>query len=107
MDESNSGTSRVERQVFPNTHWSVVLAAGRSDTQRAHAALSHLCESYWSALYAYVRQRGHSPEDAQDLTQTFFARLLARNTVAQADPERGRFRSFLLASLKNFLAHEW
>lgn len=107
MAESSSAISSVAPQAFPNTHWSVVLTAGRSDTTRAHAALSRLCETYWYPLYAYVRRRGHSPEDAQDLTQEFFARLLARNTVAKADPERGRFRSFLLASLKNFLAHEW
>jgi RNA polymerase sigma-70 factor (ECF subfamily) len=85
----------------------VVLKAGRNDTTRAHAALEQLCCHYWQPLYAYVRRVGHSPEDAQDLTQEFFARLLERNVVAKADPERGRFRSFLLASLKNFLAHEW
>lgn len=85
----------------------MVVAAGRSDTTRARDALGKLCQTYWLPLYAYVRRVGHSPEDAQDLTQEFFARLLERNTFAQADPERGRFRSFLLASLKNFLASEW
>jgi RNA polymerase sigma factor (sigma-70 family) len=107
MAEASSATSRGAPQAFPHTHWSVVLTAGRADTQRAHAALARLCETYWYPLYAYARRRGNSPEDAQDLTQEFFARLLERNTVAQADPERGRFRSFLLASLKNFLVHEW
>jgi RNA polymerase sigma-70 factor (ECF subfamily) len=85
----------------------VVLAAGRNDTTRARAALEQLCRAYWHPLYAYVRRAGQSPEEAQDLTQEFFARLLAQNTVARADPRRGRFRSFLLASLKHFLANEW
>jgi RNA polymerase sigma-70 factor (ECF subfamily) len=85
----------------------VVLTAGRSDTTRARAALEQLCRNYWHPLYAYVRRAGHSREEAQDLTQEFFARLLAQNTVARADPARGRFRSFLLVSLKHFLANEW
>ena len=92
---------------FVTTHWSVVLTAGRSDTTRARAALEQLCRNYWQPLYAYVRRTGHSREEAEDLTQEFFARLLAQNTVARADPARGRFRSFLLASLKHFLANEW
>ncbi len=99
--------TRVAGAVFATTHWSDVLAAGRNDTPHARTALETLCRNYWPPLYAYVRRLGHSPEDAQDLTQEFFARLLERNTVARADPERGRFRSFLLASLKHFLAHEW
>jgi len=85
----------------------VVLAAGRSDTTRARAALEQLCRNYWHPLYAYVRGTGYSREEAEDLTQEFFARLLAHNSVARADPARGRFRSFLLASLKHFLANEW
>jgi RNA polymerase sigma-70 factor (ECF subfamily) len=85
----------------------VVLAAGRSDTTRARAALEQLCRNYWQPLYAYVRRAGHAREEAEDLTQEFFARLLADNSVARADPARGRFRSFLLGSLKHFLAHEW
>jgi RNA polymerase sigma-70 factor (ECF subfamily) len=89
------------------THWSVVLTAGHSDTTRTRAALETLCQAYWHPLYAYVRRAGYSREEAQDLTQEFFARLLAHNTVARADPARGRFRSFLLASLKHFLANEW
>lgn len=89
------------------TQWSAVLAAGRGDTTNSPAALEELCRNYWPPLYAYVRRLGHSPHDAQDLTQEFFARLLEHNVVAKADRERGRFRSFLLASLKNFLAHEW
>lgn len=95
------------RSAFVTTQWSAVLAAGRSDTTRARVALDQLCRNYWPPLYAYVRRAGHSPEDAQDLTQAFFAHLLSCKAFAKADPERGRFRSFLLASLKNFLAHEW
>jgi len=93
--------------AFVTTQWSAVLAAGRSDTTRARSALEELCRNYWPPLYAYVRRLGYSPPDAQDLTQEFFARLLERRTVARADPERGRFRSFQLKSLKHFLAHEW
>jgi RNA polymerase sigma-70 factor (ECF subfamily) len=103
-------TNRSEpppRSDFVTTHWSVVLTAGRTDSNRAQDALASLCQTYWLPLYAYVRRAGYLREEAEDLTQEFFARLLAQNTVAKADPERGRFRSFLLASLKNFLNHEW
>jgi len=93
--------------AFVTTHWSVVLTAARSDTTRAQDALAKLCQTYWHPLYAYVRRRGHSPEDAQDLTQEFFARLLERNAIATVSPEKGRFRSFLLASLNHFLSDEW
>ena len=93
--------------AFVTTHWSVVLDARRADTGRARDALARLCQTYWHPLYAYVRRVGHSPHDAQDLTQEFFARLLAKNSLAGADESRGRFRSFLLASLKHFLANEW
>jgi RNA polymerase sigma-70 factor (ECF subfamily) len=94
--------------AFLTTHWSVVMAAGHgADTARARDALARLCQTYWHPLYSYVRRLGHSPHDAQDLTQEFFARLLAKNYLANADESRGRFRSFLLASLKHFLANEW
>jgi RNA polymerase sigma-70 factor (ECF subfamily) len=93
--------------AFVTTHWSVVLAARRSDTTRAQTALARLCKAYWYPLYAYVRRRGHEAHDAQDLTQEFFARLLEQNWLAQADRERGRFRTFLLAALSHFLANEW
>jgi RNA polymerase sigma-70 factor (ECF subfamily) len=101
------GSELPDRVVFLTTRWSAVLAAGSNDTTQAQAALEQLCRHYWPPLYAYVRRAGHSSEDAQDLTQEFFARLLARHSLAQADRERGRFRSFLLGSLKHFLAHEW
>jgi DNA-directed RNA polymerase specialized sigma24 family protein len=85
----------------------MVLRAGRSDTKGAGEALAHLCQVYWFPLYAQVRRRGHSAHDAQDLTQGFFARLLANDTIAHADPARGRFRSFVLTALKHFLNDEW
>ncbi len=89
------------------THWSVVLAAGHKDTAQAASALASLCTSYWYPLYSYVRRRGYGPEDAQDLTQEFFARLLEKKWLGQANRERGRFRTFLLSSMSHFLANEW
>ena len=85
----------------------MVLTAGHSDTTLARDALARLCQTYWHPLYAYVRRLGNSPHDSQDLTQEFFARLLEKNYLAGADESRGRFRSFLLAALKHFLANEW
>lgn len=82
------------------------MAAGAAGGEDAQEALAQLCEAYWYPLYAYVRRRGYSAADAQDLTQAFFARLLEKQSLRVADPERGRFRSFLLASLDNFLANE-
>jgi RNA polymerase sigma-70 factor (ECF subfamily) len=106
---SSIGTATVEGSDarFVTTHWSVVLAAGRTDSTRSQNALARLCQTYWYPLYAYVRRRGQSPHDAQDLTQEFFARLLERHTLATADPNRGRFRSFLLSTMNHFLSHEW
>jgi RNA polymerase sigma-70 factor (ECF subfamily) len=93
--------------VFATTHWSVVLAARATGNERAGIALESLCRSYWYPLYAFVRRQGHSPEDSADLTQAFFSRLLAKGVLTLATRERGRFRSFLIAALKNFLANEW
>jgi RNA polymerase sigma-70 factor (ECF subfamily) len=84
-----------------------VLTAGRSDTSRARPALESLCRVYWRPLYAYVRRRGFSPHDAADLTQEFFFRLLERQSLAQVDPAKGRFRSFLLAAMNHFLSDAW
>jgi RNA polymerase sigma-70 factor (ECF subfamily) len=93
---------------FTPTHWSVVLAAAAcSDSIHARDALERLCRNYWLPIYAFVRRQGHNPHDAQDLTQEFFARLLEKNYLARADRDKGRFRSFLLASVKHFLANEW
>jgi RNA polymerase sigma-70 factor (ECF subfamily) len=84
-----------------------VLAAARESRPEARASLGALCETYWYPLYCYVRRRGYRAEEAQDLTQEFFATLLEKDFLRVADPERGRFRSFLLASLNHFLAKEW
>lgn len=92
---------------FASTRWSLVAAAGRSSSAESAQALAVLCETYWYPLYAYVRRGGHGAHEAQDLTQEFFARLLARGNLRTADRQRGKFRTFLLASLKNFLASEW
>lgn len=92
---------------FVTTRWTVVLAAGHRGTAESEAALATLCETYWYPLYAYARRRGSSPEDAQDLTQGFFARLLEKEYVKAADRERGRFRSFLLIAFKRFMAKDW
>jgi RNA polymerase sigma factor (sigma-70 family) len=102
-----TGIERPNRSAFVTTNWTVVVTATRSETTHAHAALARLCQTYWPSLYAYVRRRGYSPEDAEDLTQGFFAHLLAHNAVATVHPEKGRFRSFLLASLNHFLSDEW
>ncbi len=92
---------------FAATHWSVVLQAANRGTPQAESALEQLCRTYWYPLYTYVRRRGFGPADAEDLTQEFFARLLQRPFLARVGPEKGRFRSFLLASMNNFLANEW
>lgn len=94
------------RAQFDTTHWSVVLAAGHDNTSGGQEALAALCESYWFPLYAYVRRQGFDQDDARDLTQSFFASLLARRDLRQVRPERGRFRSFLLAALRHFLINE-
>jgi RNA polymerase sigma-70 factor (ECF subfamily) len=106
LQESNGSDARGSA-AFVTTHWSAVLAAGTQDSTQTAEALAVLCRAYWRPLYAYARRRGHNQHDAQDLTQEFFARFLAKNYVAQADREKGRFRSFLLASMKHFLANEW
>jgi RNA polymerase sigma factor (sigma-70 family) len=93
--------------IFATTHWTVVLTAGRRSDPQAQAALEELCRTYWFPLYAYVRRRGRAREDAEDLTQAFFARFLEKNYLAGLASERGRFRAFLLAALKHFLANEW
>jgi len=90
--------------AFHTTHWSVVLAAGQEDSSQAAEALETFCRTYWYPLYAYIRRRGYSPADAQDLTQEFFARLLKENYPGQADRAKGKFRSFLLLTLNHFLS---
>jgi RNA polymerase sigma-70 factor (ECF subfamily) len=87
--------------TFATTHWSQVLAAGDSSSPQAAEALENLCRCYWYPLYAYLRRCGCGHESAQDLTQEFFARLLEKNYLARADPKKGRFRSFMLAGIRN------
>jgi RNA polymerase sigma-70 factor (ECF subfamily) len=91
---------------FPTTRWTLVVAAGDPQRKEARSALVSLCETYWYPLYAYLRRRGYSSHEAQDLTQEFFIRLLEGRYLDRADPDKGRFRSFLLASLKFFVADE-
>lgn len=98
--------SVIRHAPFHTTRWSVVLAA-RGKSEHAVQSLEALCSQYWPPLYAYVRQRGHPEHDAQDLTQSFFARLLEKDWLSAVDRERGRFRTFLLMALQRFLANEW
>jgi RNA polymerase sigma factor (sigma-70 family) len=101
-----AGDGQDHSDVFPSTHWSVVLAAGetQAEPEMARVALAELCQVYWAPLYGFVRGRGHTVHDAQDLTQSFFAYVLEHKVYARVDRRKGRFRSFLLASFKNFLA---
>jgi DNA-directed RNA polymerase specialized sigma24 family protein len=91
---------------FTTTHWSVVLAARQPDAPAAQQALEQLCQTYWYPLYMFIRHQGYSPEDAQDLTQAFFERVLARNYFDQVSRDKGRLRAFLLAALKHFLSDQ-
>jgi RNA polymerase sigma factor (sigma-70 family) len=93
--------------AFATTHWSVVLSARDRSSPKSDEALETLCRTYWFPLYAFVRRLGHNPEDAQDFTQEFFARLLKKEYLKSAEREKGRFRTFLLVVLKRFLANEW
>lgn len=103
----NGGDPPTTGMGFHTTHWPIVLAAQAQEKTSAQEALTRLCSTYWYPLYAFVRRSGRDRHEAEDLTQEFFARLLAKNGLASVRPEHGRFRSFLLASLKNFLANDW
>lgn len=107
MQASGPESTGVERAGFTSTHWSVVLAAGQDTSAQKSEALERLCRTYWYPLYAFVRRRGYPPHEAQDLTQGFFARLLDKQYLKGVDRTKGKFRSFLLASLEHFLANEW
>ena len=109
MDSPSDGVepSAKGSGLFTTTHWSVVLAAKQGDAPDARTALEKLCRTYWYPLYGSVRRRGYSPEDAQDLTQGFLASLMSTHALGTVQPAKGRFRSFLLASLNHFLANEW
>lgn len=97
----------ADKHRFHTTQWNLVLAAGRTPTPASRKALSTLCEIYWYPLYAFARRQGYQADDALDLTQGFFARLLERNDIASADQSRGRFRSWLLAAFKHYMANEY
>jgi RNA polymerase sigma-70 factor (ECF subfamily) len=107
MDSHEQTSAMARGDVFVTTRWTVVLSAGRKSSPQSDRALSDLCQTYWFPLYAYIRRKGHSKEDAEDLTQAFFARFLEKNYLEGLSAERGKFRAFLLASLKHFLANEW
>jgi RNA polymerase sigma-70 factor (ECF subfamily) len=107
QSESNLNPATGEAHRFATTHWSVVLRAGDSQTPQFAEALESLCRAYWYPLYVYARWSGREAEEARDLTQEFFARLLEKKWLRGADPNRGRFRTFLLSAFKHFLANEW
>lgn len=106
-DDTDFNPMAARAEQFATTHWTVVLAAGQQASPQAEDALAVLCRTYWYPLYAYVRRQGYEVHDAQDLTQEFFSRLLAKHYLGQVDRKRGKFRSFLLGALKHFLANEW
>jgi len=106
QNESSEIGKRSQRKQFATTSWSMVVEAG-GDSAEQKAALSQLCEIYWYPLYAYARRRGNSVAESEDLTQAFFAELLEKDKLASADQTRGRFRTFLLAALDNFLKNDW
>jgi RNA polymerase sigma-70 factor (ECF subfamily) len=103
---ANSVDLPTEAMGFHTTHWSVVMAARAGEEKQKHLALASLCATYWYPLYAFVRRRGLSPHEAEDLTQEFFCQFLERNALSGVRPAAGKFRSFLLACLKNFLSNE-
>jgi len=106
-DAHHSSSTVPGAGAFALTRWSVVLAAGSRQTACARDALETLCRTYWHPIYSFIRRQGHSPHDAQDLTQEFFARMLQKNYLGAVDRTKGKFRSFLLVCLKHFLANEW
>ena len=106
-DAQPDATPAGAQRQFATTRWTLVAAAGKTDAPEARRALGELCRLYWYPLYAFVRRRGHDADEALDLTQGFFTRLIEKNDLADVDRSRGRFRSWLLASMKHYLANEW
>ena len=104
---SDDGSSQDQSPKFATTRWSIVASAGRQSSADSQQALEYLCDAYWYPLYAYVRRRVADVNEAQDLTQAFFAELLEKNYVGSATPDRGRFRAFLLTALKHYLSKQW
>ena len=107
MNAEPQSESQAGDRWFKTTHWSVVLEARAGGSPDADAALAKLCQTYWHPVYTFVRRMGHGPEDAKDLTQEFFAQFIAKELLRLADRDKGRFRTFLLATLDHFLAREW
>ncbi len=107
FSDEHSDSHRKHTGQFATTHWSLVLAAGERGDVESDRALEKLCSAYWPPLYAYVRRRVTDTHEAQDLTQAFFVRLLEKHYLAEAEPERGRFRAFLITAFKHFLSKEW
>jgi RNA polymerase sigma-70 factor (ECF subfamily) len=105
-EDASFARTNSDARVFQTTHWSAVLRVGDGRASEATLALEELCRTYWYPLYAFIRRKGHAHEEAQDLTQAFFSKLLEKNQISLADPGRGRFRTFLLRSLENFLRSE-
>src|SRR5262245_13433465 len=107
MTDTSRQSAHAGRDRFDSTQWSLVLSAAQGSSPEADQALSILCSVYWPPLYAYIRRKGYAVPEAQDLTQAFFVRLMEKNYLQDVQRGRGKFRSFLLASLKHFLANEW
>src|SRR5262245_16847528 len=105
--DSRSCPDATERGAFAQTHWSLVLEAANAGATQSSQALEHLCRTYWPPLYAYLRRRGYTAHDAQELTQEFLARLMKNRSFAGANPQKGRFRTYLLGALSHFLSDEW
>ncbi len=105
--KATPGTLQEGGASFATTHWSLVAQSALTGVPEAANALAQLCEMYWPPIYSFIRRRGYAPSDAQDLTQSFFAYFLQTKAYARVDPLHGKFRSFLLASVKNFLADKW
>jgi len=105
--ENMEAPGAVAQPLFATTHWSVVLAAASQESPEGSAALEKLCSTYWYPIYVFIRRQGYEVVDAQDLTQGFFAHILSRGFLRRANPAKGKFRSFVLGSLKYFLADEW
>jgi RNA polymerase sigma factor (sigma-70 family) len=104
---SATDSTREPAGFLASTEWNLALAVVRGSTAEAEQALAKLCGEYWAQIYAYLRRKGYSVPESEDLTQSFFLRMLEKNFLQEASPERGRFRSFLLAALNHFLANEW
>ena len=107
MGSYDNPNELCNRAQFATTRWSIVVSAARESSPESNAALETLCRAYWYPLYAFIRRQGFTPDDASDLAQEFFSRLLEKRCLVGVDSARGRFRSFLLVSLQNFLANEW